>query len=119
MLDSVFLILVLLFIKHWYIDFVNQSQEEIKHKGIYLNWLGAKHSLKHGLATAIIFVFMGFGSFSAIALGIIDFTLHYHIDWVKVKYGNNDINSKQFWSHLGLDQLAHYLVYLFLIWLIV
>jgi len=40
MIETFIFILVLLQIKHWYIDFVNQNEEEVKHKGIYFDWLG-------------------------------------------------------------------------------
>ena len=51
--------LALLFIKHYYIDFVNQDDEEVRHKGIYLDWRGVKHSIKQGLGTVIVFSIMG------------------------------------------------------------
>lgn len=108
---SLFLILVLLQIKHWYVDFVNQSNEEVAHKGIYGDWLGMKHSVKHGVATAAVFV-LWTGPVIAIVLGLIDFVAHYHIDWVKMKFGNRDIQTPAFWAQLGLDQMAHQLVYI-------
>jgi len=118
MIESIFILLALLFIKHWYVDFVDQSEEEVAHKGKYLNWLGVKHSLKHGIATAIIFSFTGIGAVFYVFIGIVDFVLHYHIDWTKMNYGNRDITTPQFWNHLGLDQLAHYITYLGLVWLV-
>jgi hypothetical protein len=118
-IDWMLVVLALLFVKHWYVDFVNQTNEEIQHKGLYLDWRGVKHSLKHGLATMAIFAFMGDSVIGAVILGFLDFSLHYHIDWLKMNYGSKDITTPQFWNHLGLDQLAHYLVYLALIWLTV
>ena len=112
---EVFVILGLLFIKHWYIDFVNQSAEEVAHKGIYADWLGVKHSLKHGIVTSIIF--LPFVPFSfVIGLGALDFLIHYHVDYCKMRFGNRDIKTPQFWAQLGLDQLAHYFTYLGLVW---
>jgi len=119
-MESILVVLILLQIKHWYIDFVNQSNEEVTHKGIYLNWQGMKHSLKHGLATALILLgFFGtdYATFAFI-LGAIDYITHYHIDWCKMNYGNRDINNPLFWKHLGLDQMAHQLVYIGLAYLI-
>lgn len=118
MFDSIYVLLGLLFIKHWYIDFVNQSDEEVKHKGIYLDWLGVKHSLKHGILTAVIMSFFVYYTVDAIVLGMIDCVLHYHIDYVKMKYGNRDIKTPEFWAQLGFDQLAHYICYLWLVSLI-
>jgi hypothetical protein len=111
MTGLVLAILILLQIKHWYIDFVNQSDDEVAHKGIYLSWRGVKHSLKHGLATAAIFFFF-IEIEGALLLGLIDFVLHYHIDYCKMHYGNRDIKTKAFWAQLGLDQMAHQLTYI-------
>lgn len=119
MFDSIFVLFALLFIKHWYIDFVNQSEVEVKGKGIYGNWDGLGHSIKHGLATAIIFGFFVFNFEVAVILGLIDFVIHYHVDYCKMRFGNRDITTKAFWAQLGLDQLAHYLTYIFLVWAIV
>jgi hypothetical protein len=113
-MDILLFILILLQIKHWYIDFVNQTDEEVAHKGIYLDWRGLKHSAKHGVASAAIFMlFLSIPS--AVVLGIIDFVMHYHIDWAKMNYGNRDITNKQFWNHLGLDQMAHQIGYIAMI----
>ena len=103
-------ILILLQFKHWYIDFVNQSDEEVKYKGQYLDWRGIKHSLKHGIVTGAIFL-LWLDLPSAVVVGLIDFVLHYHIDWTKMNYGNRNIQNKEFWMHLGLDQMAHQLTY--------
>ena len=120
MFDSIFILLALLFVKHWCIDFVNQSTEEVNGKGIYGNAHGIMHSIKHGLGTFLVFwLFIGEIEYSLI-LGFIDFVLHYHIDWAKIninkKYNYTTENPK-FWAWLGADQLAHSLTYLGLVWL--
>ena len=119
MFDSIFTLFALLFIKHWYIDFVNQNDKEVKGKGIYGNLDGIGHSLKHGIATMLIFVLGVLDFETALLLGLVDFVLHYHIDYCKMHFGNRDITTKAFWAQLGLDQLAHSLTYLGLVWLVV
>jgi hypothetical protein len=112
------LTLALLFVKHWYVDFVNQTMEEVHHKGIYLDWRGVKHSLKQGLATVAVFAFMSTSVEGALFLGAVDFVLHYHIDWAKIninKKNNYTIEDPKFWMWLGADQLAHCLTYIGLI----
>jgi hypothetical protein len=117
MFDSIFIILSLLLIKHCYIDFVNQTSEEISRKGIYGDWVGLGHSIKHGLGT--LFVLACFVDFwLALFLGFIDFVIHYHIDWIKVKFGSKDMTSQRFWAEFGLDQLAHNLTYVYIVWLL-
>ena len=124
MIDAVLFLLGLLFVKHWYVDFVDQSMEEVNSKGIYGDGPGMAHSAKHGLATmfCILAITGGaeYGYFAyAMALGFIDSVIHYHVDWTKMNYGNCDIQTPQFWNHLGLDQLAHYLTYLIAVWLVI
>lgn len=120
MLTSLFLFLFLIQIKHWYIDFVNQTSEEVANKGIYGNTKGLNHSIKHGFGTFIVVLAVtdfDYIVFSAI-IGFIDFVAHYHIDWAKMNWGNRDIQNPKFWSHLGLDQMAHQFCYILLALLI-
>jgi hypothetical protein len=112
------LILALLQVKHWYIDFVDQSMDEVNNKGHYGKWLGIRHSLKHAGATFIIFL-MFVSSWMALVIAIIDLVIHYHTDWAKMNYGNRDMYDPAFWNHLGLDQMVHQLTYILLILLIV
>ncbi len=122
-MDFALFILALLFVKHWYIDFVDQSAEEVAWKGTYLDWRGVKHSVKHGLATFLILLVMTNVQFEmCLLLGILDFIIHYHIDWAKIninKTHNYTVENPKFWAWLGADQLAHNLTYLFIIWIIV
>ena len=113
-MDLAFALLILLQIKHWYVDFVNQSMDEVNHKGIYMDWRGVKHSVKQGIGTLICLLLVtgwDYWLFCYI-LGAVDAILHYHIDWVKMNYGNRDIQNPKFWNHLGLDQMAHQLTYI-------
>jgi hypothetical protein len=103
-------ILILLLVKHWYVDFVAQTPRMVQEKGQYGKFHGIYHSLQHAAATFIIFILGGF--WLALTLAIVDFVTHYHIDWTKMNYGNRDITTPEFWNHLGLDQLAHGLVYI-------
>ena len=121
MYNDLFFLLSMLFIKHWYIDFVNQTMEEVESKGNYGEWYGIKHSLKHGLGTFIIISLTDLNLASALLLGLLDFTLHYHIDWLKININRSKhytVETPQFWQWLGADQLAHSITYLFLVWLI-
>ena len=116
MSSTVFFILVFLQLKHWYVDFVLQTDAQVKGKGIYGNIDGLKHSLQHGVFTTLVF-----SQFSAhyLIIGLVDFVLHYHIDWIKVNYGNQDITCKKFWVDLGADQTMHQLCYLIYILVII
>jgi hypothetical protein len=119
MFDVFFVLLALLFIKHWYIDFVNQTMEEVHGKGIYGNWQGLKHSIKHGIATLGIFWVITDSLAYAAIMAVMDFAIHYHVDWAKIninKKYNYTVQDEKFWAWLGADQLAHSLTYLLLVW---
>lgn len=115
--DIIFIALALLFVKHWYIDFVNQSAAEVASKGTYGSWPGLMHSYKHGAATLVVLLIVGVDPWISLALATADFLVHYHIDWAKMNWGNRDIQNPKFWAHLGLDQLMHYFTYLLIIWI--
>lgn len=122
MFDSIFILLAALFVKHWYIDFVIQTPQEVAEKGTYLKWHGIKHSLKHAVGTGLVFwLFADSVILDCVFLGILDFLLHYHIDWTKININrkfNYTIDKPEFWYWLGADQLAHSFCYLFLVWMI-
>lgn len=107
------LVLVLLFVKHYLFDFVWQTESMIKHKGTYGDARGIIHSLGHAIGTLIV-VFLFLGVWWALFFAVIDGLVHYHIDWFKMNYGNSDVSNPLFWNHLGLDQLAHSLTYVFI-----
>lgn len=120
MVEQLLLLLALLQIKHWYIDFVNQTNEEIASKGIYGDRLGLNHSYKHGVATVLCCIAITGLDYVPFAMlvGLVDFVLHYHIDWFKMQYGNGNNRTKQFWIHFGADQMAHQLTYIFVAWMV-
>ena len=96
-------------VKHFIFDFLWQTKDEVENKGKYGNPKGALHSLKHALGTLLVLFY-----FTPLyyLLAILDGLIHYHIDWVKMNYGEQDHAKSQFWRDLGLDQLAHTLTYI-------
>ena len=123
MLEASIALLALLQIKHWYIDFVNQSMEEVHSKGIYGDAAGLWHSGKHAIGTLFcILILTGTNYFSeAFLLACLDFVVHYHVDWAKIninKSKNYTVETKEFWAWLGFDQLMHQLTYLAILYLV-
>lgn len=110
------LFLSLLIIKHFLCDFVFQNSWMIKEKGIYGRLGGIVHSLIHGIGTFIVSITLTSDfSLSYILFGI-DFLTHYHIDWLKSNLSNKyKSTDSKFWIWLGADQMAHYLVYVFIL----
>ena len=116
MIEIALLLLVLLHIKHFLVDFVFQTQDELEHKGDHLDWRGMTHSLKHGAATFLILLaVIGFYHFYIFFLALLDIVLHYYIDFIKKKYSPSDVSVARYWHFLGLDQLAHQLTYILIV----
>lgn len=118
-MEEILLLLILLQIKHWYIDFVNQTDDEVKYKGVYGHKIGIMHSLKHGIGTVIcLLIVTGYPYLVyAAILGIIDFAFHYHIDYAKMRWGEQNVKDKKFLHHFGLEQMMHQLTYILIAFL--
>lgn len=115
--NIIFICFFLLFTKHFYVDFINQTYEEAKCKGIFGNFTGLKHSIKQGLATGLV-LFPWVDPTLLFMIVYVEINVHYLIDYVKVRFGCSDMMNKQFWVHLGFDQYLHYLTYLIIVYVI-
>jgi hypothetical protein len=117
-LTLAFVLLCLLFVKHWFADFVVQFDYMVEQKGIYGAVGGIHHAGIHAALTAACFVpFMALPY--CMVLGVIDGVAHYHIDWLKMRINRVrklTITKGEFWMWLGADQLAHSLTYLALVY---
>jgi len=117
----VLFLLTLLFVKHWFADFVVQFDYMVLEKGTYGANGGVHHMLIHMILTYII-VWLLFNPTLAILVATVDGLVHYHIDWLKMnisRWRGLTIKDWEFWMWLGADQLAHALTYLALaLWLI-
>lgn len=111
--------LFLLFVKHFVCDFPLQTSPWMyRNKGIYLHPGGIAHSAVHALGTWLVLVF--FIGAQAWLYALLDFVVHYHIDWAKLqlnkRFGLRPDNSNWFWILLGLDQLAHHITYFVIVY---
>lgn len=120
-IQLVLVLLVLLFVKHWFADFVVQFDYMVLEKGTYGADGGIHHSLIHTFLTYVI-VWVMFNPTLAILVATVDGITHYHIDWLKMnisRWRKLTIRDWEFWMWLGADQLAHALTYIALAYWIV
>ena len=115
MTDAAFLLLFLLIIKHTVCDYFLQTLWHIQNKGVYLAQGGLVHSAHHAVATLLVTYSVTQSWATGLTLALIDFVLHYHIDYVKTRFGPKDPNHPHFWHWFGVDQAAHMLTYLLLV----
>lgn len=115
-IQALIITLILLQCKHFLADFVWQTNKMIEEKGIYGAGQGINHSVIHALGTFLAFLWVH--PIVAVAAAIIDFILHYHIDWAKIqinkKYNHTPKDAK-FWFWLGADQMLHQYTYIILV----
>jgi len=119
-MNEIFLVLIFLFIKHFIVDFYLQTDTMVREKGIYGAKGGLIHSGQQGLGTFIVLVLFT-GVPLAVLLAIVDFLIHYHVDWAKMNIGKKygyTVADKEFWFWLGMDQLAHSLTYVWIGWIL-
>ena len=106
---------VLLF-KHAIADFYLQTPYQYLNKGKYGHPGGFIHAGIHTALTPLVYLVLVPGSLliaGALALG--EFTVHYHIDWLKEQVTHRNgwtTRDPGFWHALGTDQLVHGLTYL-------
>ena len=111
------IVLMLLFqLKHWYVDFWIQTYQQTVGKGIYGNLIGVSHTLEHTIGTLFVLLLASLiipiPAYTIILIAVLDFIIHYHVDYVKMHYGTKNVQSTRFWREFGLDQLAHQLTYI-------
>ena len=107
--------------KHFICDGPLQTKAMVVAKSNYGAWMGIAHSGLHAIGTALVIAIAGFPLLLIFWLAVLDFVLHYHIDYAKenlVKYSGWTVHNGQFWWALSADQMLHqfsYLIFAFLI----
>jgi hypothetical protein len=113
-------LLLLLQIKHCYADFVMQTYIQTVKKGVWLDPMGISHTTDHMICTLVAILIFSFfvpvSAFAIILVTLIEGIVHYFVDYSKVKYGCKDNTKPAFWTQFGLDQLAHQVTYIWMIW---
>lgn len=113
-----FALLVLLFVKHFVFDFMTQVPYYYLNKGKYMHPGGIMHATEHALGTSVVVFGMTGNIHLMTVTGIVDFVIHYHVDWAKT-YIEHDMrlsnNDPQYWLLFGLDQMVHSLTYVFIV----
>lgn len=123
-METVIILIGLLFIKHFIVDFPLQKPYQWQNKGTYGHPGGLLHAGLHGIGTFLCFLYvtpLAYAPLVAITyLAVFDAVVHYHVDWLKMNinalYGWRPDRHEAFWVALGVDQLAHALTYIGIVW---
>ena len=116
-------VLTWLMVKHFVADYFLQTKWMIVEKAEYGKLGGLVHAGEHAILTGVVLGIMGIG-WPTLLLMVIDFILHYQIDWTKSNYLRGrfafsplpmDQSDYQYWWAMGLDQFGHYLTYVLIV----
>jgi len=117
--ESVWL-LASLFLAHFLGDFTPLStprMQEAKSRGKPVGPIAA-HAGVHALLVGVAVIILAWPGLSLLVVAVgLEFTTHLGIDWFRGRLGGRypglrDPGVQAFWTAMGLDQLAHYLVLL-------
>jgi len=102
-------------LKHFLGDFVLQTKTQVVNKGFYGRRGGIAHAATHALLSVPVLVLLTRAPVLIAAAAVVEFLVHYHIDWAKARtdrvMGWSDRDSI-YWAAFGIDQLLHQLTYL-------
>jgi hypothetical protein len=107
--------LALLEIKHALCDFFLQTTYQVMNKGTYGHAGGVIHAGLHALGTAIVLLIVGPSVILGVAIVVIEFAIHYHLDWGKEQVSRHASLTPEagaYWWAFGTDQLLHHLTYI-------
>ena len=107
-------LLILLFLKHYLLDFVWQNSYMFQNKGTFLHPGGWLHAGLHSVATLILLLLIGYPDIALICSAM-EFVIHYLTDYIKVnieKKFSLSISDPRYWQLFGLDQLIHNITYI-------
>ena len=117
----ILILCLLLQVKHCYADFYLQTYMQTVKKGVWLHPVGISHTTDHMYCSLIALLafhifFVELSPAIIIITTLVEGIIHYVVDFSKVKYGCKDNTKPVFWTQFGLDQLAHQLTYLWMVW---
>jgi Na+/H+ antiporter NhaA len=115
------LLLTLLLVKHFVLDFYYQPPYMWQNKGTFGHWGGIAHSGIHAVVTYVILSFFIDAPDAAI-LAAFEFVVHYLTDWAKMNInrikGRTATTHNEFWQLTGFDQLVHQLTYVAILYMV-
>ncbi|WP_323370574.1 DUF3307 domain-containing protein [Sulfitobacter sp. F26204] len=119
MLQTALLLMILLQVKHLFADFFLQTPRMLSGRGVYLHLGRAEHAVLHAILSFLALMLFGASTACAATLCLLEWIIHYHIDWAKgrhseiKKYSPADAG---YWRAFGVDQLMHQITYVAMIW---
>lgn len=111
---TVLLLILLLELKHMFADFYLQTEKMLCGRCEYFHMGRAQHAAVHSVGSIIVLAIIGCPSWILIALAILEWVIHFHIDFWKGYHSHCkqlQPNQCQYWRAVGFDQFLHHATY--------
>jgi hypothetical protein len=115
-------LLIGLELKHFVADYLLQPGWILAGKGNIFHVGGYAHAGIHAALSLLLLLALGTPFGLALALFAGEFVIHYALDYAKIHYSvgvHMENKPARFWALHGVDQLAHQLTYIAMIYLVV
>ncbi|MFK7836819.1 MAG: DUF3307 domain-containing protein [Sulfitobacter sp.] len=118
-LTTALVLLTLLQVKHLFADFFLQTPRMLAGRNEYIHVGRMQHAGLHAVFSLAVVSVVGAPLGFSIILCLIEFVVHYHIDWAKGRHSQMTQytpNDPGYWRAFGVDQLMHQLTYVAMLW---
>lgn len=106
---------ILLNLKHLICEFIVQTPHIAESKMRYGSINSIIHLFHHAFGTLVVGLLVDFNIGLTLGLIAVESLLHYHIDWLHMKFGAHSYKDKRYWQWLGIEQFLHYQTYMLMI----
>ena len=119
-MSAIFFVLIIgLELKHFVADYLLQPGWILVGKGDFRKPGGYAHSGIHAAFSAIVLAIAGTPPIPLLAIIAVEFVIHYLLDYAKIQYSKSvhmDTQASRYWALFGLDQTAHQMTYIAMVW---
>lgn len=119
---TLLLLLTFLQLKHTLADFVLRWPFMLSQLWRYAHAGRAAHAAVHAVLTGAILLALSLPAHLALMIAAVEWAVHFHLDWIKAMHtraSGAGMGQTRFWVAFGIDQLAHQLTYVGIIWWVV
>lgn len=116
---NILVLLALFQVKHMLADYFLQTQRMLSGRGEYFHIGRAQHAGVHAVGSVLVFAAVGAPPLFILTIVVIEWLVHFNIDWAKARFSEtHNLTPAQagFWRAAGVDQAAHQLTYVAMIW---
>lgn len=118
-LQTALILLIVLQVKHMVADFFLQTARMLVDRNRYVHLGRGQHAALHGALSFGSFLVVGAPMVVSAVICVVEAVAHYHIDFFKGRLSDAAGHTPAdagYWRAFGMDQLAHQLTYVLMIW---